>query len=309
MKKIISLTLIVVMVLSATFTCFGVNVKINDMDVLYTEYSGVPFIDAANRTQVPLRVTMEDFGCNVDWDGDTRTAIVEKDGTVVKVPIGQSYILVNGVKKTNDTAAVIKDSRTYLPLRAVLEAFGASVSWDQNTQTVIVSSYTNSTHANCALDGLTSYIKNNGKFEGNALRYVYQYNYDADTTQFIYYYPAAGKVEIQTDTYYPAKKMTTVDILVLDSKEYPCTAPQAYFNCYSVLHSASGNTYSIEGTISKSSFVADKTNHFTSVSTDNETVKRIASVGIGLSLLYLEEYCLMRDIDFSASDLGYRNLY
>ncbi|MBQ4339443.1 MAG: copper amine oxidase N-terminal domain-containing protein [Firmicutes bacterium] len=144
MKKIISLTLIAALILSATFTCFGVNIKIDDEYVQFTEDSGEPFIDSANRTQVPLRVTMEAYGCNVDWNGDTRTAIVEKDGRVVQVPIGQNYILINGDKKYNDTAAVIKNDRTYLPIRAVLEAFGAEVDWDQTTETVLVKRDSNS---------------------------------------------------------------------------------------------------------------------------------------------------------------------
>ena len=44
----------------------------------------------------------------------------------------------NGQKISNDTAAIIKDGKTYLPIRAVLEAFGASVGWDGATQTVTV---------------------------------------------------------------------------------------------------------------------------------------------------------------------------
>ena len=311
MKKIISLTLIVVMVLSATFTCFGVNIKINNEFVQFTGDSGAPFIDSANRTQVPLRVTMEAYGCHVDWDGDTRTAIVEKGGTVVKVPIGQSYILVNGVKKTNDTVAVIKDSRTYLPIRAVLEAFGANVGWDQNTQTVLVSSDGDDyIHTNCAVDALVSLTKEKGEYDHNEGVYVYGFIYDSSITQYFLYYPEPYKFEIRTETDYPDKKLVTTDILVLDSKEYPCTGNETYFNCYSKNYSGyTGKSYSAQGTISKSSFIADQTSHFTSINTQDERVKRLSSVGIGLSLLYLEEYCLMRDIDFSASDLGYRNLY
>ena len=65
-------------------------------------------------------------------------AVVMKDGITVQAPVGQAYILVNGVPVPNDTSAVIRDERTYLPIRAVLEAFGAKVSWNNDTRTVAV---------------------------------------------------------------------------------------------------------------------------------------------------------------------------
>lgn len=118
-------------------TAEAANVQIDNQIVQYTLESGEPFIDQANRTQVPFRQTMEQFGCSVDWDSVTRTAIAEKDGIVVKVPIGAAYIYKNDQKIANDTAALIKDGRTYLPIRAVFEAFDANVGWDAASQTVI----------------------------------------------------------------------------------------------------------------------------------------------------------------------------
>jgi len=115
-----------------------INININHQPVQFVQDSGKPFVDHANRTQVPFRLTMESFGCAVSWDNDNQTAIAEKDGTIVTVPIGKSYITKDGQKITNDTAALIKDNRTFLPIRAVLEAFGASVEWQPDTQSVLV---------------------------------------------------------------------------------------------------------------------------------------------------------------------------
>ena len=145
MRKISKLLVIVLLTIT-TFVAIpitevsaaGVNITIDGDQVIFTQNSGQPFIDSAYRTQVPLRVTMEAYGCTVDWNNTTRTATVQKNGTIVNVPIGQKYIIINGINKTNDTAALIKDDRTYLPIRAVLEAFGANVQWDSVTQTVII---------------------------------------------------------------------------------------------------------------------------------------------------------------------------
>lgn len=115
-----------------------VTVTIDGKPVIYTESSGAPFIDGNGRTQVPFRQTMETFGCTVSWNGATRIATAKKDGITVDVPIGQRYILVNGVKVTIDTAAIIRGDRTYLPIRAVAEAFGAMVTWDGKTLTVAI---------------------------------------------------------------------------------------------------------------------------------------------------------------------------
>ena len=115
-----------------------VTVTINGTPVAYHDSYGYPFVDAAGRTQVPFRRTMETFGCTVSWNGWKGIATAKKDGVTVDVPIGQKYILVNGNKVTIDTAALLKNDRTYLPIRAVAEAFGAMVTWDGRTQTVAI---------------------------------------------------------------------------------------------------------------------------------------------------------------------------
>jgi len=106
--------------------------------VEFTSESGYPFLDKNSRTQVPFRVTLETFGAKVSWEQSTSTAIAERNGTRVEVPIGARYIIVNGERIENDTAAIIVQSKTYLPIRKVLEAFGGEVLWDGNTNTVTV---------------------------------------------------------------------------------------------------------------------------------------------------------------------------
>ena len=123
---------------SFTSAADTVSVRIDGTQVVFNQTAGYPFIDENSRTQVPFRVVLEAFGATVDWDNATRTAIAEKDGIIVKVPIGTDYIEKNGVKITNDTTSLIKDSRTYLPIRIVLEAFGAAVDWDGASKTVVV---------------------------------------------------------------------------------------------------------------------------------------------------------------------------
>ena len=47
----------------------------------------------------------------------------------------------NGTELTLDAPPRIVNDRTLIPLRAVAEAFGAQVGWDETTQTVTVELY------------------------------------------------------------------------------------------------------------------------------------------------------------------------
>lgn len=61
----------------------------------------------------------------------------------VEMFIGKNTMLDNGQQKSMDAAPYISSSRTYVPLRALAEVFGAQVNWDGATRTVTVSDGTN----------------------------------------------------------------------------------------------------------------------------------------------------------------------
>ena len=132
MKKIIQITLAATLFLLSASVIFAaeVSVIIDGKQVEFTQESGSPFIDENNRTQTPFRQTLEAFGATVDWEPATRTAVAEKNGITVRVPIGTNYIYKNDLMIVNDTTSMIVNNRTYLPIRIVLEVFGADVSWD-----------------------------------------------------------------------------------------------------------------------------------------------------------------------------------
>jgi len=141
MKRFVFVLSLILLLALSSVTAFADEVVIINIDsdkVEFTEVLGFPFIDENNRTQVPFRAVLQKFGAEVDWDNETRTAIATKDGIVVKVPIGESYILKNDEKIDVDTASRIVNDRTYLPIRAVIEAFGSDVEWDGALKTVVV---------------------------------------------------------------------------------------------------------------------------------------------------------------------------
>lgn len=86
------------------------------------------------RTMVPLRFISEALGEKVDWKADTKTVLIGDNKA--SLVIGEKEIEANGKKIAIDSPAVIKDARTFVPLRAISEILGAKVDWDASTRSV-----------------------------------------------------------------------------------------------------------------------------------------------------------------------------
>lgn len=100
--------------------------------------TGLPRVDGQGRVLVPLRACLEAIGATVAYDAESRSVSAEKGGTVLKLEIDSPALWVNGELRTMDTVARLIDGRTYLPVRAVYEAFGLKVDWHERSRTVVV---------------------------------------------------------------------------------------------------------------------------------------------------------------------------
>ena len=140
MKKIVFVLSLVLILVISSVTAFAdeIIVNIDSSKVEFNDELGFPFLDENNRTLVPFRATLIKYGAEVDWNNESRTAIARKGEVVVEVPIDENYIIKNGEKITVDTAAKVVNGRTYLPIRAVIEAFGSEVEWDAQLNTVVI---------------------------------------------------------------------------------------------------------------------------------------------------------------------------
>src|SRR5450830_1067881 len=61
-----------------------------------------------------------------------------KEQTVLVLHIGKSTFTMNGTSKTLDSPPVIKNGRTLVPIRAIIEALGGTVGWDATTKKATV---------------------------------------------------------------------------------------------------------------------------------------------------------------------------
>ncbi|MHC1723705.1 MAG: glycosyl hydrolase family 18 protein [Aminipila sp.] len=105
---------------------------------------GMPFIDENNRTLVPVRKLLESLGATINYTsnagGKVSSVTADLKGTHIIINIGTNEYSVNGKNLTMDTVAVIKEGRTYLPARPILEAFGYNMSFSQAGKCVYATS-------------------------------------------------------------------------------------------------------------------------------------------------------------------------
>ncbi len=100
-----------------------------------------------DRVLVPLRAVGEALGCEVHWYENTQSIGIGRNGNglddvVLKVGYPRVLSLTdnNVVEKVTeiDQPPIVENDRTLVPVRALAEAVGAEVRWEEATQTVTV---------------------------------------------------------------------------------------------------------------------------------------------------------------------------
>lgn len=137
MKRLIS-TAAVLMLLG---TAASARTPAVDFNGERMTFDADPYI-ANDCTMVPFRAIFEAADADVMWDDEMKTVIAVKgsgdETTSVTLQIGRNEAFVNDRKVELEAAAEIKEDRTFVPLRFVMEALGAEVDWDGDTYTVSI---------------------------------------------------------------------------------------------------------------------------------------------------------------------------
>ncbi|WP_265447255.1 copper amine oxidase N-terminal domain-containing protein [Acetivibrio straminisolvens] len=122
--------------LSALASELSIRVVVNGAKINFPDAE--PFIDENSRTQVPIRFVGEALGADVNWDGNTKKVTISLNERKVVLQIGNMDYEVNGQKRQMDTVALLMGDRTFVPVRFVSEALGATVKWNANIRTVYI---------------------------------------------------------------------------------------------------------------------------------------------------------------------------
>ena len=140
MKKIIPIILSLTAVMSTSTALAEENVTVM-LNGQAMDFDVAPIIQN-DRVLVPMRAIFEELHCSVDYtDIDGRQIITAKlnENNSIGLVIGSDEMQIHNKKIKLDTAPIIVNDRTLVPLRAVSEAFDYDVNWDGDTKTVTIS--------------------------------------------------------------------------------------------------------------------------------------------------------------------------
>lgn len=98
--------------------------------------SDQPAVIIHDRTMVPMRDIFETLGAEVFWDATNETVTARKGNTEISLKINDTKMRKNLEEVELDTPAALLNDHTMVPLRAVSEAFGATVKWDEQNKIV-----------------------------------------------------------------------------------------------------------------------------------------------------------------------------
>ena len=92
-----------------------------------------------SRTMVPIRAIAEKLGYSVSWFQESQTVSMQKGSDLIQLSIDSTSMYHNSNNIIIDVAPLIYDDRTYLPVRAVAEAMGCKVDWNDSERAVYIS--------------------------------------------------------------------------------------------------------------------------------------------------------------------------
>ena len=146
MKKILVFFILCFALMSSVYAS-DIKVQVNGNILDFTDANGAK-VDAQiinNRTMVPFRKIFNSLGVvdeNITWIGETRTVIAKKDNVEIELQIDNNLAkkTVSGETTTItlDSAPVIYDNRTLVPVRFIAESLDKFVGWDAANKTAII---------------------------------------------------------------------------------------------------------------------------------------------------------------------------
>lgn len=149
MKKFIAsaFTLFVIIIIAASLP-IQVSAADTDMDIrVYIDGEEIEFdVKPAvinQRTMVPMRFIFEYFGLEVEWNQKDQSIRADLDDGYIYMQLNSKLLQVvdyydDNIEIRLDVAPCAINGRTLVPLRAIAELFNADVAWEQETQSVII---------------------------------------------------------------------------------------------------------------------------------------------------------------------------
>lgn len=93
---------------------------------------------STGRVMMPVRFFTAAFGGGVEWSDEHGRVRLLLLGNLLQVWVGDRQSFVNGQIVSMDQPAILFQDRVFVPVRFLLEGFGAKVQWDQFNRSVRV---------------------------------------------------------------------------------------------------------------------------------------------------------------------------
>lgn len=146
MKKFAAILLVVALFIWAfpTFASESITVSLDGeiIDCKDANGNSIPPFIVDGTTYVPLRAIASALNLEIEWDNHTKTVFI--NGVADAKLTDNVNIYINGslftAKDVNGKVVypILRDGTTYLPVRAIGEAFDKRVIWDSATKTVVI---------------------------------------------------------------------------------------------------------------------------------------------------------------------------
>lgn len=91
-----------------------------------------------NRTFVPIRFVVEALGGNVDWNQELQTIKITSGNNTLELKLNSDQLIKNGESIQMDTKPLVKNNRTFIPIRFVAESLGMNVDYNNSTKEITI---------------------------------------------------------------------------------------------------------------------------------------------------------------------------
>ncbi|SHH66627.1 molybdenum ABC transporter, molybdate-binding protein [Sporobacter termitidis DSM 10068] len=206
-KKLLTILTAVALVFSLSAimaSAAAVTVAVDGKPVSISASYGAPYVDSANRTQIPIRAISETLGATVSWDQSAQTAVI--DGNI-KIKLGASTISTPSGSVTMDTTAVASNGRIYVPFRFLCQALGYDVDYTTSGGNTTVNIVTKVELTINAAASLTDAMNEVAKL----------YNAEKPNTKLTFNYDASGTLRKQIEQGAPVDLFFSADTKNMDT--------------------------------------------------------------------------------------------
>ncbi len=121
------------MKIGSNYVYDGINVQ---------KIDAAPYIDENGNTMVPLRAAAEAIGATVYWYDTGKAALLFKGDKVLEFTVGMDEYVVSDSEARRifpmTSKIVIKNGRTYIPLRVAAEALDKNVYWNNIHKMIVI---------------------------------------------------------------------------------------------------------------------------------------------------------------------------